>query len=167
MSDISGAVVCWLIDTYSAICYWLERFGLFILVWVLKLWMWMRTGLHASRQHQVIYARTGCGDDITTIICSYYKNDKVLSCFTLQRWLGRFDYNCPYVDIYFISSDNHIYGARINLVDDREIFTVQELASSDVDMANVPKIQLVEFLKSADCLEEHTTKENPTHVKND
>jgi hypothetical protein len=60
--------------------------------------------------------------DITYALLTYYHNDTVLSCFTMQEWLKRFDYNARTVSIVFIRNGT-IYRSKLNLDTDTEMLT--------------------------------------------
>jgi len=156
-------IVCWLIDMYSSISIFLWKIKIAIIVWILSFYNDKPIKCHpcsilkyTSQDPKIIYARMGCGAEVTSAVRAYYKYDSVISCFTLQLWLKRFGYDCPYIDIYFVKNV-HIRASRLNLATGSEIFTVgEEGGSDDISLDIIPSTDIVEFLKSNECINEHS-----------
>lgn len=86
--------------------------------------------------------------DITPILYTYYSADAVLSCYTLQEWLKRFDIQTTYVNLVYIRGSAIMYS-RLDLNNDIETVTGTE--SVDTALATLPGI----VLHNNDGLKEH------------
>ena len=76
--------------------------------------------------------------DITPAVSAYYAVDTVLSCFTLQEWLKRFNIRANFVTLVFVR-DADIYRARLDLNEDIETYTGQTVYT---DLNQLPGVSI-------------------------
>lgn len=72
--------------------------------------------------------------DITYMVLAYYRVDTILSCFTLQEWMKRFDIHAKYINLIFLR-DGRLFHSRLDLENDVETNTTE---SADTNLLNTP-----------------------------
>jgi hypothetical protein len=60
--------------------------------------------------------------DITPLVSTYYAVDTILSCYTMQEWLKRFNIKADYVNLIYVKNSEIRYS-RIDLNNDVETTT--------------------------------------------
>ncbi len=74
--------------------------------------------------------------DITPVVSAYYATDSILSCYTLQEWLKRFNIHTQYVNLVFIR-DIRILISRLDLEEDTETITN---SPADTNLSDIPAL---------------------------
>lgn len=72
--------------------------------------------------------------DVTYAVLAYYRVDTILSCFTLQEWMKRFDIDAKYINLIFLR-DGRLFHSRLDLENDVETNTAE---SADTNLLNMP-----------------------------
>lgn len=72
--------------------------------------------------------------DVTYAVLAYYRVDTILSCFTLQEWMKRFDIDTKYINLIFLRN-GRIFHSRLDLENDLETNTNE---SADTNLFNMP-----------------------------
>lgn len=84
--------------------------------------------------HESTAERTVVPLDITDAVHAYYAVDTILSCFTLQEWLTRFNIKAEFVNLIYVRS-TCIYHSRLDLTRDIE---TQTSAAADMNFLEMP-----------------------------
>lgn len=70
--------------------------------------------------------------DLTAIMQEYYNIDTLQSCFSLQKWLNRFNIQCKFINVIY-RAHSDIFVARIDLDNDIETRTGSECSNLSID----------------------------------
>lgn len=130
------AFILWLQDTYILASAWASYFWIRLIIFGCTVCNWLDNRRKTRSGYTRFLRAYYSGNDITASLRYFYLFDPIKSCASMYRWLAKFGYEGGFVDIIFIRNDT-IYASTVDLDNDNEILTNQELPSGDVDLSSL------------------------------